>query len=176
VENILPLPVITQLVEGYYTFLYPTWPFPIRSAFTENLRQRVDLQDASFLALTASLIGTFMACVPHRAMQMLAAANIANDEGTYTKTLHTCEAVSKQARAKAQVHNMVGDIYTAMTDFFLSLMMGSSFDHKRRFLLLDQSLTTVMYLNLDHEEDNDIDPSKHETRSRLFWSIFALAK
>ena len=68
-ETICPMPMLERLVDDYFTFIHPLVPLPHEQLFREAFRRRQDLNNPTFVALIASMLGYLVACYPQRPRQ-----------------------------------------------------------------------------------------------------------
>ena len=68
-ETICPMPMLERLVDDYFTFIYPLVPLPHEQLFRDAFRRRQDLNNPTFVALIASMLGYLAACYPQRPRQ-----------------------------------------------------------------------------------------------------------
>lgn len=68
-ETICPMPMLERLIDDYFTFIHPLVPLPHEQLFREAFRRRQDLNNPTFVALIASMLGYLVACYPQRPRQ-----------------------------------------------------------------------------------------------------------
>ena len=68
-ETICPMPMLERLIDDYFTFIYPLVPLPHEQLFRDAFRRRQDLNNPTFVALIASMLGYLVACYPQRPRQ-----------------------------------------------------------------------------------------------------------
>ena len=68
-ETICPLPMLERLIDDYFTFIHPLIPLPHEQSFKEAFARRQDLNNPTFVALVASMLGYLVACFPRRPRQ-----------------------------------------------------------------------------------------------------------
>ncbi|KAL2015710.1 hypothetical protein VTK56DRAFT_4906 [Thermocarpiscus australiensis] len=136
-ESIAPWPVLTSLVDDFFTYIHPLAPFPHEPTFMTSFTRREDRTNRAFLALLASMIGCLVASFPRAARQHLKAQQ--HGMQMFPKAINLierCRAVALEARGPAFYSKDDVTVYDAATSYFLGLAAAYTMQLKvcRRFM------------------------------------------
>ena len=136
-ESIAPWPVLTLLIDDFFTYIHPLTPFPHEPTFRMSFTAREDRTNRTFLALLASMISCLVASFPRTARLHLKAQQ--HGMHMYPKAItliDRCRTVALEARGAS--FNSKDDItvYDAATSYFLGLAAAYTMQWKvtRRFV------------------------------------------
>ncbi|KAK0713496.1 hypothetical protein B0T26DRAFT_833070 [Lasiosphaeria miniovina] len=183
-ESIAPWPVLTLLIDDFFTYIHPLAPFPHEPTFRRSFANREDRTSREFLALLASMIGILVASFPRTARLHLKAQHGMNLFPKAIAMIERCRTVTLEARGPMFYNKGDLTVYDAATSYFLGLAAGYMVQYKlcRRFLTesmafiremgyhkprdLGSSMFGVTYRGppFDHVQD--------QLGKRLFWVMF----
>lgn len=184
-ELIAPLPVLSHLVDDFFTYIHPLTPFPHEPTFRLSFANREDRTNREFLALLASMIGCLAASFPRTArLQLKAQQNGMNLFPKATALIEKCRTVALEARGSTFYGKDSVTVYDAATSYFLGLAAGYTMQWRvcRRFMTetmsfirelgyhkprdLGSSMFSVTYRSppFDHVQD--------QLGKRIFWCMF----
>jgi hypothetical protein len=184
-ESIVPWPVLTLLIDDFFTYIHPLAPFPHEPTFRMSFTTREDRTNRTFLALLASMIGCLAASFPRAVRQHLKAHQ--HGMSMYPKAItliERCRTVALEARGASFYSKDDLTVYDAATSYFLGLAAGYVLQWKvcRRFMAetmsfirelgyhkprdLGSSMFGVTYRgpSFNHVED--------QLGKRIFWCMF----
>ncbi|KAK4098463.1 hypothetical protein N658DRAFT_431987 [Parathielavia hyrcaniae] len=184
-EAIAPWPVLTLLIDDFFTYIHPLAPFPHEPTFRMSFTAREDRTNRGFLALLASMIGCLVASFPRTARLHLKAQQ--NALHMYPKAItliDRCRTVALEARGPCFYSKEDTTVYDAATSYFLGLAAAYTMQWKmcRRFMAesmafirelgyhkprdMGSSMFGVTYRgpSFNHVED--------QLGKRIFWCIF----
>ncbi|KAL1839251.1 hypothetical protein VTJ49DRAFT_1688 [Mycothermus thermophilus] len=184
-EAIAPWPVLTLLIDDFFTYIHPLCPFPHEPTFRMSFTARQDRTNRGFLALLASMIGCLVASFPRTARLHLKTQQ--HGMQIYPKAItliERCRSIALEARSPAFYSRDDISVYDAATSYFLGLAAAYTMQWKvcRRFMAeamafirelgyhkprdLGSSMFGVTYRgpSFNHVED--------QLGKRLFWSMF----
>ncbi|KAK1752897.1 hypothetical protein QBC47DRAFT_387331 [Echria macrotheca] len=183
-ESIVPWPVLSLLVDDFFTYIHPLAPFPHEPTFRQMLVARQDRTNPLFLALLASMVGTLVASFPRTARLHLKAQHGMSLFPKAITLIERCREVALQSRGPTFYSKDEVTVYDAATSYFLGLTAGYTMQWKicRRFMNeamsfiremgyhkprdLGSSMYGVTYRGppFDHVQD--------QLGRRIFWCIF----
>lgn len=183
-EAIAPWPVLSLLVDDFFTYIHPLAPFPHEPTFMQQFRSREDRNNREFLALLASMIGCLVASFPRTARLHLKAQQSSNLFPRAITMIERCRAVALEARGPLFAGKEEVNVYDAATSYFLGLAAGYTMQWKlcRRFMTeslsfiremgyhkprdLGSSMLGITYRGpaFDHVQD--------QLGKRIFWVLF----
>jgi hypothetical protein len=184
-ESIAPWPVLTLLIDDFFTYIHPLAPFPHEPTFRMSFTARQDRTNRGFLALLASMIGCLVASFPRTARLHLKTQQ--HGMKMYPKAItliDRCRTVALEARGPTFYSRDDITVYDAATSYFLGLAAAYTMQWKvcRRFMAecmafirelgyhkprdLGSSMFGVTYRgpSFNHVED--------QLGKRIFWCMF----
>lgn len=185
-EMIGPYPVLSLLVDDFFTYIHPLIPFPHEPSFRQSFANREDRTSREFLALLASMIGCLVASFPRSAREHLRSLRSTNLFPHSITMIERCRAVAIEARGVGFETKREMTVYDAATSYFLGLAAGYTLQWQlfRRFL--SQSLTIIRELGyhtkkhvverqtaeyLGPQQPKPVDHIKEEVGKRVFWVL-----
>lgn len=135
-EVIAPWPVLTLLVDDFFTYIHPLMPFPHEPTFRAAFNARADRTSTDFLALLASMIGVLVASFPRSARAHLKATHSTNLFPTAITMIDRCRAVAMDARGSTYMAKEDMTVDDATTSYFLALSAAYTLQWKtcKRFM------------------------------------------
>lgn len=184
-ESIAPWPVLTLLIDDFFTYIHPLAPFPHEPTFRMSFTARQDRTNRGFLALLASMIGCLVASFPRTARLHLKTQP--HGMHMYPKALtliDRCRTVALEARGSAFYSRDDVSVYDAATSYFLGLAAAYTMQWKvsRRFVA--ESMTFIRELGYHKPRDMGSSmfgvtyrgPSfnhvEDQLGKRIFWTLF----
>ncbi|KAK4243678.1 hypothetical protein C7999DRAFT_44550 [Corynascus novoguineensis] len=184
-ESIAPWPVLTLLIDDFFTYIHPLTPFPHEPTFRMSFSAREDRTNRGFLALLASMIGCLVASYPRTARLHLKTEQ--HSMHMYPKAINLierCRTVALEARGASFYSRDDITVYDAATSYFIGLAAAYTMQWKicRRFMAesmafirelgyhkprdLGSSMFGVTYRGppFNHVED--------QLGKRIFWCLF----
>ncbi|KAL2132007.1 hypothetical protein VTI74DRAFT_4313 [Chaetomium olivicolor] len=184
-ESIAPWPVLTLLIDDFFTYIHPLTPFPHEGTFRMSFTNREDRTNRGFLALLASMIGCLVASFPRTARLHLKAQQ--HGMHMYPKAItliERCRTVALESRGANFYSREDITVYDAATSYFLGLAAAYTMQWKvsRRFMAeamafirelgyhkprdMGSSMFGVTYRgpSFNHVED--------QLGKRIFWCMF----
>ncbi|KAL9004940.1 MAG: hypothetical protein Q9188_002259 [Gyalolechia gomerana] len=189
-DTICPFALLERLVDDYFTYIHPLVPVPHEPSFRAALAARADMNNPTFLALLASMIGCLVASFPRRPrlhIQHLRMEALIPNSGVL---LERCRRTTVEARGLAYL-----DRQQTMDDAIVAYLQGLigaySFNWDACRLYLGQCVTISRVIGL-HRQDGPGSASNastngvegigsqqggdivlQETSRRLFWSLYS---
>ncbi|KAL2264052.1 hypothetical protein VTK26DRAFT_2838 [Humicola hyalothermophila] len=184
-ESIAPWPVLTLLIDDFFTYIHPLSPFPHEPTFRMSFTAREDRTNKGFLALLASMIGCLVASFPRTARLHLKAHQ--HGMQMYPKAItliERCRAIALGARGSAFYTRDDITVYDAATSYFLGLAGAYTMQWKvcRRFMA--EAMTFIRELGYHKPRDMGSSmfgvtyrgpPFNHvedQLGKRIFWCLF----
>jgi len=201
VETILPIEIVDLIVNDYFTFIHPYYPFPHEPRFREQWETREDAHNRPFLALLSSVVAVVIAVCPSKLKTYLEAHRTSKNYANHLDLINNCFATCATARGLGFLDNQNINIYDAATSFLLGLSALHSSRWKTSRLLFGECITIIKsiglhkskystynalgkvpglvgYSNIDHEGSKDeiLDYITVQVGRRLFWSTFIMTR
>ncbi len=195
-ESICPLPVLELLVDDFFTYIHPLCPFPHEPSFRDAFKNRQDMNNPSFLALLASMVGVLVASFPRKPRLHLKAQNREHLFPNSMTLVDQCHRVAVEARGPGYLDKEL-TIYDAATSYFLGLARAYTFQWRSTRLYFGETLTIARVLGAYKQKDQDflqvgslpatfgannddfknlhpppVDFIKQEISRRIFWVMF----
>lgn len=153
-EAIAPWPVLTLLIDDFFTYIHPLVPFPHEPTFRMSFTAREDRTNKGFLALLASMIGALVASFPRTARLHLKSQQ--QSMHLYPKAItmiERCRTIALQSRGPTFYAREEVTVYDAATSYFLGLAAGYTLQWKvcRRFMA--ETLTLIRELGYHKPRD-----------------------
>jgi hypothetical protein len=184
-ESIAPWPVLTLLIDDFFTYIHPLVPFPHEPTFRMSFTAREDRTNRGFLALLASMIGCLVASFPRTARLHLKAEQLGMHMYPKAITLiDRCRTVALEARGASFYSRDEINVYDAATSYFIGLAAAYTMQWKvyRRFMA--EAMTFVRELGYHKPRDMGSSmfgvtyrgPSfnhvEDQVGRRMFWCMF----
>lgn len=185
-ETIAPWPVLSLLVDDFFTYIHPLVPFPHEPTFRQAFHARADRTDPEFLALLASMIGSLVASFPRSVRAHLKASHSPTLFPTAISMIDRCRTVALEARGPLFMAKEDMSVNDAATSYFLGLAAAYTFQYKpcRRFMA--ETMTFCRELGTHKASDTSmLMPSSTDLASkpvnyvtdqvgkRIFWVMVA---
>ncbi|KAL2163795.1 hypothetical protein VTH06DRAFT_5854 [Thermothelomyces fergusii] len=184
-ESIAPWPVLTLLIDDFFTYIHPLAPFPHEPTFRLAFSAREDRTNRGFLSLLASMIGCLVASFPRTARLHLKTQQ--QSMNMYPKAINLierCRAVALAARGASFYSRDDVTVYDAATSYFLGVAAAYTMQWKvcRRFMA--ESMTFIRELGYHKPRDMGSSmfgvtyrgpPFNHvedQLGKRIFWCLF----
>ncbi|KAL4780943.1 hypothetical protein BJX76DRAFT_350569 [Aspergillus varians] len=145
-ESICSLPTIQLLIDDYFTYIHPLVPIPHEPTYRAALDQREDLNNNTFLALTAGMIGSLVASFPRRPKLHLKPEERAAFPHS-TALVKRCRDVAVQARGSGYLDH-VPTVYDAAISYFLGLCSGYVWNFRSCRAYFAECMTMIHVYNL----------------------------
>ncbi|KAI0129006.1 hypothetical protein BJ170DRAFT_701680 [Xylariales sp. AK1849] len=152
-EAIAPWPVLTLLVDDFFTYIHPLMPFPHEPTFRQAFNARADRTSRDFLALLASMIGTLVASFPRSARSHLKASHSTNLFPTAITMIDRCRVVAMEARGAAYFAKDDMTVDDAATSYFLGLSAAYTMQWKACKRYLAETMTFCRELGIQRRSD-----------------------
>ncbi|KAK4221554.1 hypothetical protein QBC38DRAFT_513505 [Podospora fimiseda] len=184
-EMIAPFPVLTQLVDDFFTYIHPLAPFPHEPTFRHSFLNREDRTNRDFLALLASMVGVLVASFPRTARLRLQSQPPGINLYPKAITLiERCRDIALAARGQSFYAKEDVTVYDAATSYFLGLAAGYMMQMKvcKRFM----AETMAFIREMGYHKPRDMGsnnygityrgpPFNHiedQLGKRIFWCMF----
>ncbi|KAB5513189.1 hypothetical protein GE09DRAFT_905428, partial [Coniochaeta sp. 2T2.1] len=182
-EAIAPWPVLTLLVDDFFTYIHPLAPFPHEPTFKDQFQSRRDRTDPGFLALLSSMIGCLVASFPRTARLHLKSQQSSNLFPRAITMIERCRAVALEARGAQFMNKEEVTVYDAATSYFLGLAAGYTMQWKlcRRFMTETLSFVREMGYHKPRDLGSSMgityrgpafDHVQDQMGKRIFWVMF----
>ncbi|KAK3302932.1 uncharacterized protein B0T15DRAFT_576383 [Chaetomium strumarium] len=184
-ESIAPWPVLTLLIDDFFTYIHPLTPFPHEPTFRMSFTAREDRTNRGFLALLASMIGCLVASFPRTARLHLKAQQ--HGMHMYPKAItliDRCRSIALEARGPAFYSREDVNVYDAATSYFLGLAAAYTMQWKLSRRFMAESMTFIRELGYHKPRDMGSSmfgvtyrgpPFNHvedQLGKRIFWCLF----
>jgi hypothetical protein len=194
-ESICPLSTLELLIDDFFTYIHPLCPFPHEPSFRAAFKHREDVQNPSFLALLASMVGILVASFPRKPRLHLKAQHRENMFPNSLSLVERCHKVAVEARGPGYLDKDL-TVYDAATSYFLGLVGAYTFNWRQCRLYFGETLNIVRVLGAHKAKDpgamavgaiagafgaegqqtcgqnESVDFIKQEIGRRLFWVMF----
>jgi hypothetical protein len=183
-EAIAPWPVLSLLVDDFFTYIHPLAPFPHEPTFKDQFNKRHDQTSPEFLALLASMIGCLVASFPRSARLHLKNQQSSNLFSRAITMIERCRAVALEARGPHFMNKEEVTVYDAATSYFLGLAAGYTMQWKlcRRFMTETLSFVREMGYHKPRDLGSSVlgvtyrgppfDHIQDQIGKRIFWVMF----
>ncbi|KAL9094398.1 MAG: hypothetical protein Q9165_003248 [Trypethelium subeluteriae] len=183
-EAICPMELLDQLVDDFFTYLYPLCPFPHEPSFRESLRRRDDFSNRSFLALLAAMISALLASYPRKPRLRLHHQRERDRMFPNRISLaYRSQGVCSSARGEGYLFKEDISVYDAATSYFLGLsyfftgqILRSHFAFRECLIILE---TLKPWKQQDSGDEFGRTPTmsqdliSQEMGKRIFWSLWS---
>lgn len=198
-ETICPWPILQALVDDYFTYIHPLIPLPHKPSFIEALSRREDMNNPTFLALLASMVGCLVASFPRRPRHHFRAHHMENSFPSSMAFITRCHQVITQAQGQGQpngsssldgrlsIHDAIIRYLQGVTSFHIHALQAS----QSHFSDCLKVLTEIGVLEADYDNvrapqarmvpnghsleglhPEAVDYVLQELGKRTFWAVF----
>ena len=157
-ESICPVETLNLLLEDFFTYIHPLCPFPHEPSFREAWNRREDLNNNSFLALLASMIGALVASFPRKPRLHLKAQRKESLYPNHMSLVNRCQKICSIARGPGYLERDNLSVYDAATSYFLALTGIYTFNWRPGRLYFGECLTIIRTLGLHKAKDQAFTP------------------
>lgn len=149
-ESICPWPILESLVDDYFIYIHPLIPLPHKPTFYHKFRMREDMNDPTFLALLASMVGCLVASFPRRPRQHFRAHGMEHAFPNSMSFVDRCHQVAMQAQGIGYLDQHL-TIYDAIISYLLGLIGGYTYSKQATLLYFKQcwSIMTTLGIHRD---------------------------
>lgn len=187
IDDICPADTLEQLVDDFFTYLYPLCPFPHEPSFRESLRRRDDYSNRSFLALVAAMIGALVASYPRKPrLRLQKPYNREQVFPNHISLAYRCQRVCVSAMGEGPMFKDDLSVYDAATSYFLGLSYLYTGQTRRSNAAFRGCLTTLELLDPWEQQDGSDEFGRPATLSqdvvsqemgkRIFWALWSTLK
>ena len=143
----MPWPVLSALVDDYFTFIHPLIPLPHEPSFRQALQRREDVTNSTFLALLASMLGCLVASFPRRPRQHLRHQGFEGYFPNSMSVVDRCNKVAIEAQGSASFHRTY-TVHDAIISYLQGLTCAYTFKRDPCLLHFNQCLALCTMLGL----------------------------
>ncbi|KAH6638587.1 hypothetical protein BKA67DRAFT_528966 [Truncatella angustata] len=188
-EVIAPWPVLTLLVDDFFTYIHPLMPFPHEPTFRAAFNTRADRTSTEFLALVASMIGILVASFPRSARAHLKATHSTSLFPTAITMIDRCRAVAMEARGSTYMIKEDMTVDDVATSYFLALSAAYTLQWKACKRYMAETMAFCRELISQRRSENaatvaeiaaalggttrPIDHIQDQISKRIFWVMVA---
>ncbi|KAI9745884.1 MAG: hypothetical protein M1818_000565 [Claussenomyces sp. TS43310] len=194
-ESICPFSTLELLIDDFFTYIHPLCPFPHEPSFRAAFKHREDLNNSSFLALLASMVGCLVASFPRKPRLHLKAQHREDLFPNSVSLVERCHKVAVEARGPGYLDRDL-TVYDAATSYFLGLASAYTINWRQCRLYFGEclsisrtigvhrtmdpsqynigSVATAMSASTGSEgqADEPVDYIRQEIGRRIFWCMF----
>lgn len=194
-ESICPFSTLELLVDDFFTYLHPLIPFPHEPSFRAAFKHREDLNNPSFLALLASMVGALVASFPRKPRLHLKAQQREKLFPNSISLVKRCHKVAVEARGSGYLDKDL-TVYDAATSYFLGLAAAYTINWRQCRIYFSETLTIARAIGIHKHKDppksggggmafgagsdnifaarptEPVDYIKQEIGRRIFWVMF----
>jgi hypothetical protein len=156
-ESICPFSTLELLVDDFFTYIHPLAPFPHEPSFRAAFKHREDLNNPSFLALLASMVGVLVASFPRKPRLHLKAQHREHLFPNSLNLVERCHKVAVEARGAGYLDKELS-VYDAATSYFLGLAAAYTFQWRQTRLYFGETLNIVRVLGAHKQKDPGLLP------------------
>jgi hypothetical protein len=200
-ESICPIETLDLLIDDFFTYIHPLCPFPHEPSFREAWKRREDLNNKSFLALLAAMMGALVSSFPRKPRLHLKAHKRDHLFPNHMALVNRCQQVCSMARGPGYLESESLSVYDAATSYFMALMGVYTFRWRLGRLYFGECLNILRTLglhkskeqtytplgalptamgshgeNFDGNRDQQVDNITVEMGRRIFWTMFVGVK
>lgn len=190
-ETIAPWPILSLLIDDFFTYIHPLMPFPHEPSFRQAFDARADRSSREFLALLASMVGILVASFPRSARAHLKATHSTDLFPTAITMIDRCRAVAMSARGTTYMAKEELTVDDAATSYFLALMAAYTLQWKTCKRYMSETMTFARELCAQRRPDaspssadlvaaltgatgsKPVDHIKDQVSKRIFWVLVA---
>ncbi|KAL3423309.1 hypothetical protein PVAG01_05056 [Phlyctema vagabunda] len=151
-ESICPFSTLELLVDDFFTYIHPLAPFPHEPSFRAAFKCREDLNNPSFLALLASMVGVLVASFPRKPRLHLKAQHRELLFPTSISLVERCHKVAVEARGAGYLDKELS-VYDAATSYFLGLAGAYTFNWRQCRLYFGETLNIARVIGAHKIKD-----------------------
>ncbi|KAH8673271.1 hypothetical protein BX600DRAFT_454954 [Xylariales sp. PMI_506] len=152
-ETIAPWPVLTLLIDDFFTYMHPLMPFPHEPTFRQAFEARADKTNRDFLALVASMIAILVASFPRSARAHLKASHSTNLFPTAVTMVDRCRLVAMEARGATYMAKDELTVDDAATSYFLGVSAAYTLQWKACKRHLAETMTFCREIVINRRTD-----------------------
>lgn len=152
-ESICPFAILECLVDVFFKYIYPLYPFPHEPSFRLAFKGREDLRNSSFLALIASMMRVLALCYPHQPGLNF---HLQGQQDLFLGSMNfaeRCHRVAVEARGPGYLDKDL-TIYDAVTSYFLGLASVYTFRWNQTRLYFGEALALAKLVGISKFEDS----------------------
>lgn len=143
----MPWPVLSALVDDYFTFIHPLIPLPHEPSFRQALLRREDVTNSTFLALLASMLGCLVASFPRRPRQHLRNLGFEGYFPNSMSVVDRCNKVALEAQGPATFDRNY-TVHDAIISYLQGISSAYTFKRVPCLLYLNQCLSICTTMGL----------------------------
>ncbi|KAK9774420.1 putative Zn(2)-C6 fungal-type domain-containing protein [Seiridium cardinale] len=188
-DIIAPWPVLTLLVDDFFTYIHPLMPFPHEPTFRAAFNARADRTSTEFLALVASMVGVLVASFPRSARAHLKATHSTSLFPTAITMIERCRAVAMDSRGSTYMAKEQMTVDDAATSYFLGLSAAYTLQWKACKRYMAETMAFCREILTQHRAhststvadiaaalsgaNRPIDHIQDQITKRIFWVMVA---
>ncbi|MCJ1459921.1 hypothetical protein MMC28_010300 [Mycoblastus sanguinarius] len=165
-ETICPMPVLQLLIDDYFTYIHPLIPLPHEPSFRMALDHREDLNNPTFLALLASMVGYLVASFPRRPRQHFRLFHMDNLFTNSMSLINRCHKVAVESQGSGYLDRSMS-VHDAVISYLQGLTAAYTFNQQASILYFKQCLSISTTIGLhkarDMKRSNGVGPPPRMT-------------
>ncbi|QDS78077.1 hypothetical protein FKW77_003665 [Venturia effusa] len=158
---------VHQMVYEFFTHVYPMFPFPHENLVLNQLAERKDLEDKSFLVLITSMVAALATLMPRAARRAMQNEH----PGAIDALVMRCVQICSKFRGPMLPNRNANE---AATSFFLGLVAlhrpASITDFE------DYMQDSLSIVRRSAFADQDVDQVNSQLCRRIFWAIYTFTR
>lgn len=200
-ESICDFQTLDLLVNDFFTYIHPLYPFPHEPSFREAWKRREDYNNKPFLALLASMIAALVASFPRKPRLHLKAQRKDRVFPNHMALVQRCQKVCAEARGLGYLDSDSLSVHDAATSYFLGITGCYTFRWRQSRLYFGECLGILRALGLhksteqnftrlgnlpasvgshgpgfEGSREQTVDHITLEMGRRIFWAMFVNSK
>ncbi|KAI1861493.1 hypothetical protein JX265_009460 [Neoarthrinium moseri] len=188
-ETIAPWPVLSLLIDDFFTYIHPLMPFPHEPTFRQAFNARTDRTSREFLALLASMIGALVASFPRSARAQLKSSHSTTLFPTAVTMIERCRLVAMDARGCTYMAKDELTVDDAATSYFLAIAAAYTLQWKPCKRYMAETMTFCRELSAQRRAEapsniaeiaaaltganKPVDHVRDQISKRIFWVVVA---
>lgn len=171
-ESIGPIELVEQLVDDFFTFLWPLGPFPHEPTFREKFRQRRDRTDKYFLAQLAAMVGALVAVYPRLPRRRLKSHGVEHLFPSAGDFIQRCLKIATEARGGAYMLREDLSADDAATSYCLFAITGCGYRVLQADMYAGETYNILLALLAKQTHfGGKKDMIEQEMIRRIFWAL-----
>jgi hypothetical protein len=176
-DSIALFETVHLMLYDFFTYVYPTFPFPHEHLTMDRLKKREDTRNKSFCGLVASMLAALAAVFPRLADTALGQHEQTGHVISNEVFISRCMLVCEQSRGPLTSGRDVDDAATA---FFVGLVSYVRKQPRQTEMYLIESLSIVRYLGVEQDgvlaDGSPADFVTKELCRRIYWAVYGLTR
>ena len=141
-ESICSWSILQPLIEDYFVYIHPLVPLPHEPSFRAALERREDVNNSTFLAMLAAMIGCVVANFPRKLQQHSRHSSTEHSFPNSMSLVERCHKIAIEAQGVGYLDRIL-TIHDAVTNYLLGLTSVYTLNRPSCIVYFRQCLTIL---------------------------------